>query len=221
MKARKTIGVTDIKGGTHLELIEHDGHFILTANGDVLMTTRNRNSEEALARFGCHELGPGARVVIGGLGMGFTLRSALNILPSDARVIQVELVPEIVKWNRGALGEHAGKPLDDPRVEVVVGNVATFIEQTTERFDAILLDVDNGPSPLVSRGNTRLYSTRGLRTAYEALLPEGCLAVWSADEDRVFLERLESIGFSATLHRVTGRQLRGGPRHVVFTGRRD
>ncbi|MEE9391883.1 MAG: spermidine synthase [Planctomycetota bacterium] len=219
MKARRRVGIAHPPDGTILELLEHDGDFILTSGGSVLMSTRNRRSEEALSQLGCQDLGRDAHVLIGGLGMGFSLRAALDLLPDDARILQVELIPEIVEWNQGPLGDHAGQPCSDPRVEIVVRDVATVINQSTKRFDAILLDVDNGPSAMVTKDNACLYSRRGISAAHRALRPNGCLAIWSADDDQRLTSRLDAAGFSTTTHRVKGR-VGGGTRHVVFVARR-
>lgn len=220
MKPRKTISKARTPDGTSLELIEHDGDFVITADGAVLMSSRMRNSEKSLARLGCPDLASGARVLVGGLGMGFTLRAALDLLPEDGHALVVELVPEIVAWNRGALGEHAGRPLDDPRTELAVDDVARVISRNERRFDAILLDADNGPTAMVAAGNSALYSSKGLISIHRALKPSGRLAVWSAGEDRSFAQRLTEAGLEHKIHKVGGSRPGAGPRHVVFTGRR-
>lgn len=221
MKPRRLVGTADSPDGTRLELIEHDGEYIMIANGIVLMSTRNRRTEEEFARIACEDLNGGAHILIGGLGMGFTLRATLDIVPPDTRVTQVELIPEIIEWNRGPLGDRSGHPADDPRAEVLVGDVASIIRESEALFDVILLDVDNGPTAMVHAANSRLYSQRGLAAARRALKPGGRLAIWSADNPENFIGRMESVGLTATIHRVGARESGGGARHVVFLGRRD
>jgi spermidine synthase len=160
-----------------------------------------------------------ARVLIGGLGMGFTLGAALELLPDGAEVIVGELLPEVVEWNRGPLAELAGRPLDDPRTELVVGDVADVIAGCEEWFDAILLDVDNGPTAPTRRSNSRLYTPQGLEAARRALRPGGALAVWSVRGDRSFEGSLRTAGFRASVHEVAAHGSRGA-RHLVFVGRR-
>jgi spermidine synthase len=177
-------------------------------------------SEEALAAFGCRD----ARsrdapcVLVGGLGMGFTLRATLDLLPPAAIVIVAELVPAVVDWNRGPLGPLAGNPLKDPRVRIEIGDVAATIRAGAHRFDALLLDVDNGPAAFTATHNTGLYDDGGLAAARAALKPGGTLAVWSAWDDRRFEQRLKYGGFTVQVERVRGRLKRGGPRHTIFLG---
>jgi spermidine synthase len=221
VKPRKLVGTAQSPDGTRLELIEHDGAYTIVADGLVLMSTRNRRSEEELARIACAELSLGARVLIGGLGMGFTLRATLDILSPDSRVTQVELIPEIVEWNRGPLGDRSGHPADDPRAELVVGDVAAIIRTSTNLYDAIILDVDNGPNAMVDSANSWLYSSRGLHAARQALKAGGCLAIWSVDNPERFVGRMEASGLRTTVHRVSTREKGGGSRHVIFLGRCD
>jgi spermidine synthase len=155
---------------------------------------------------------------VGGLGLGFTPRAALDILPRGATVVQSELVPEVVEWNRGPLASLARRPLDDPRVRVEVGNVAALLRASQRRFDAIILDVDNGPRAFTQSGNDALYGNDGLAAARAALKPSGVYAVWSAWDDRKFEQRLRSAGFTVETHRVRGRLKKGGPRHTIFLG---
>jgi len=152
--------------------------------------------------------------------MGFTLRAALDVLPSSARVVVTELVPAVVEWNRGPLGALAGHPLDDPRVHIETGDVAVTLRASPGRFDAVLLDVDNGPAALTAACNTSLYDSRGLATARTALTPGGCLAVWSATDDRPFERRLRAAGFTIERKRVRGRLEKGGPRHTILIAHR-
>jgi spermidine synthase len=157
-------------------------------------------------------------VLVGGLGMGFTLRATLDFLPPDAIVEVAELVPAVVDWNRGPLGPLAGHPLKDRRVRVHVGDVAVMLGAGPGRFDAVLLDVDNGPAAFTSSDNARLYDDRGLAAARAALKIGGVLAVWSARDDRKFEQRLRYGGFTVEVERVRARLKKGGPRHTIFLG---
>lgn len=189
--------------GDELRLYADGGHFSIKiaslkgGGGSELMSTRMHGSEDALAEVACTRIAarPGVRVLIGGLGMGFTLAAALARLGADARVTVAELVPAVVAWNRDALGAHAGHPLADPRVEVHEGDVGNLVRAGRAGWDAILLDVDNGPQGLTRRANDALYDEAGLAGAWRALRPGGVLAVWSAHPDRAFTERLRRCGF--------------------------
>ena len=206
--------------GTRLELIEHDGEYIIRADDLPLMSTRMHFSEIELARLVCKKLNPGARVMIGGLGLGYTLRAALDLLPRDGRAVQVELVPEVVQWNRGPLAKFTNNPLDDPRTELRVNDVARVIQNAHNEFDAIMLDVDNGPSPLVGERNGWLYSNYGLGAIRRALKNGGMVAIWSANDEPGFPGRMRRNGFRAEQHRIQAHQGKGGIRHVIFTGRK-
>jgi spermidine synthase len=191
------------------------------ANGKSLMSSRMHGSEQALAALALRRMEvPDACVLVGGLGMGFTLRATLDLLPQDATVVVAELVPAVVEWNRGALGTLAGHPLRDPRVRVEMGDVADTLQSSSESFDAVLLDVDNGPDAFTAATNARLYNDAGLAAARAALKPGGVLAVWSAWEDRRFEQRLRYAGFVVHLERVRGRLKKGGPKHTIFLARR-
>jgi spermidine synthase len=165
--------------------------------GDELMNSRSPDSERILGRMACERLAgrPRPRVLIGGLGMGFTLAAALERLGTGARVIVAELVPAVVKWNRGQIAALAGSPLEDRRVTVFEGDVAELLRRDRKTYDAILLDIDNGPVSFTRRGNGWLYSSAGLAAAHESLRPSGVLAVWSAGPDRPFAKRLGEAGF--------------------------
>jgi spermidine synthase len=160
-------------------------------------------------------------VLIGGLGMGFTLRATLDLLSPDAMVVVAEMVPAVVEWNRGALGPLAGHPLKDKRVRVQTGDVATTLRSGRGQFDAVLLDVDNGPAAFTASKNAGLYDKRGIAAARAALKTEGVLAVWAAKEDRYFEQRLREGGFDVQVQRVRGRLKKGGPRHTIFLGRKS
>lgn len=189
--------------------------------GGVLMSTRAHSSEDALAEVACKIIAgrPRARVLIGGLGMGFTLAAALRTLSDDAEVVVAELVPAVVKWNRGALGEYAGHPLEDERTTVREGDVAKIIKAERRAFDAILLDVDNGPEGFTRKKNDWLYSLDGLTESYSALRPLGLLAVWSAASSRNFTERLRKVGFKVRQNRVHEHENKGDL-HTIWLAER-
>ena len=218
MKPWELLGRTTTPGGVEMALTRRDREYVILAAGKSLMSSRMHGSEEALAAFGCAR----ARTLeapcclVGGLGMGFTLRAALDLLPPDASVIVAELVPTMVDWNRGALGPLARHPLRDKRVAVEVGDVADTLRANAGRFDAVLLDVDNGPSAFTASDNSGLYDDRGLAAARAALTPGGVFAVWSSREDRRFEQRLRYAGFAVSVERVRGRLKKGGPRHTIF-----
>jgi spermidine synthase len=211
------LGQTTTPDGSDLKLTRRTNEYIILANGKSLMSSRMHGSEEALATFGCRHIKAVEQpsVLIGGLGMGFTLRAALDLLPSDAKVIVAELVPAVVEWNRGPLGPLAGHPLKDKRVRVEVNDVANAI-RSDRQFDAVLLDVDNGPSAFTTPENSRLYDDQGLAAICKALNSNGVLAIWSAREDRKFEQRLRYGGFVVEVERVRGRLKKGGPHHTVF-----
>jgi spermidine synthase len=213
----ETIGDATTPGGTRITLRRRGHEFLLLADGRSLMPSTITGSEQALATIGCRHLAEArdARVLIGGLGMGFTVRAALDVLPPDATIVVAELVPEVKAWNEDVLAHLAGYPLRDPRVRVEIGDALQVVRATPDAFDAILLDVDNGPAEFAAEGNDALYSSAGLYSIRRALRPRGVLAVWSAWEDRRFARRLESVGFAVTLERVRGHGKRGA-RHLVY-----
>ena len=185
-----------------------------------LMNSRMHGSEEALAELGCGTLQSvdQPRVLVGGLGMGFTLAATLKSVPASAQVTVAELVPEVIEWNRGPLGECAGKPLDDTRTRIHVGDVAEMLLQQ-RRFHAILLDVDNGPEGITHADNHWLYSFDGLAAIYQSLVPEGMLAIWSAGPDQMFMIRLKKSGFRVSTQTVRARPGKGS-RHTIFLAQR-
>jgi spermidine synthase len=160
-------------------------------------------------------------VLVGGLGMGYTLRAALDHLPADASVVVTELIPAVVEWNRGPLGPLADHPLRDQRVQIETGDVIGTLRTGTGRFDAVLLDVDNGPDAFTESSNASIYNDRGIASIRAALKPGGVVAVWSAWEDRRFEQRLKWAGFKVEVQRVRARLKKGGPRHTIFLGRLD
>jgi spermidine synthase len=186
------------------------------------MSSRLRGSEEALATLAYQRLKgrPRLHMLIGGLGMGFTLRAALGVLPGDAQVTVSELVPKIVEWARGPLAHLFGDSLDDPRVGIEVRDVHAMIAGSRAAYDAILLDVDNGPDGLIHLANDRLYDTEGLRAAYAALKPGGVLAIWSAYPDKAFTDRLRRAGFQVDEAKVRATGGRKGAHHVIWLGTR-
>lgn len=186
-------------------------------NGNQLMNTRMHGSEDALAEIPCKRIAhrPQPRVLIGGLGMGFTLASALKHLGRDAEVQVAELVPGVIEWNRGPLGEKAGMPINDPRALVLRSDVADILRKEPQGFDAILLDVDNGPEGLTRKSNSWLYSSTGLDACAQALRSRGVLAVWSASADRAFSQRLDESGFKAEEVQVFAHGNRG-TRHTIW-----
>jgi spermidine synthase len=214
------LGQTRTPDGEDMSLTRQGSEYVILASGKPLMSSRMHGSEEALAAFGCrHVRGREAPcVLVGGLGMGFTLRATLDVLPPDATVVVAELVPAVVEWNRGPLGPLAGHPLKDRRVQVDVGDVGATLRANRQRFDAVLMDVDNGPAAFTASHNTRLYDDAGLAAARGALTAGGVLAVWSAWEDRRFEQRLRHGGFTVQVERVRARLKKGGPRHTIFLG---
>ena len=221
MKRVTLLDTATIPGGGELGLYEHGEDFVIkVVGGQDLMSTRTHGSADALADLTCPEVAgrERARVLIGGLGVGFTLAAALRHLGPDAEVVVAELVPEVVEWNRGALGEHAGHPLRDGRVTVQEVDVALILRAGGRAFDAILLDVDNGPEGLTQKGNDWLYSKAGLNVSFRALRPRGVLGVWSAGTDPAFTKRLGQAGFE--VDEVPVRAHRGkGARHLIWVAR--
>jgi spermidine synthase len=212
----------DAPDGTRLVLSRRAHEFLIRAGGYDLMSSRDDSSARALATIGCAALParPKLRVLIGGLGMGYTLAAALERLPPDAEVEVVEFVPEVVEWNRGPLAELAGRPLDDPRARVHVGDVGARIRSLRGELDAILLDVDNGPDALAHDHNSALYGVAGLREAHRALRPGGVHAVWSFSDTGPFARALARAGFEASVHRVANRGRDRGRTHAIWLGRR-
>ncbi len=204
--------------GKELLLRQRGGAFEIRCNGFELMANRAHQSEQMLARLGCSGLRRRAapRVLIGGLGMGYSLRAALDALPARARVVVAELFPQVMAWNQGVLGALAGHPLRDPRVTVATVNVVARLEGET--FDAILLDVDNGPEAVMLPGNARLYTVRGIRRLAEALAPHGRLGFWSADDSPRFEAALADAGLRWWRRRVPARGVAGDPLHTLYFG---
>jgi spermidine synthase len=221
MKAWELLGETRTPDGSDVRLMRQDEEYVIWVDGKTLMSSRRHGSEEALATLACRHLQSAAepRVLVGGLGMGFTLRATLDVLPPAAIVSVVELLPAVVEWNRGPLRALAGDPLNDVRVRVEVADVGLTLRQSDpSRFDAILLDVDNGPTAFTAPGNFGLYDNAGVAAAHAALDTGGVLAVWSARDDRKFEQRLRYHGFAVQVARVRARLEKGGSRHAIFVG---
>ncbi|WP_380782126.1 spermidine synthase [Sphingomonas sp. R86520] len=219
MTPRELIAIAAVPGASEeLRLYRRADDFMILLDRAELMSTRMSGSEEALAVMTCARLEgrTGAHLLIGGYGMGFTLRAALAVLDHTARITVVELVPEIIEWARGPMATLMAGCLDDPRVELIQGDVAAVIAQGASVYDAILLDVDNGPDGLTRSDNNRLYSARGLTAAKRALAPGGILAIWSAAPDPVFTRRLTQSGFRTDEVVVRARSNGKGPRHVIW-----
>ncbi|AKS40613.1 spermidine synthase [Wenzhouxiangella marina] len=205
-----------------LMLYRHQDKFSIVIPGrGELMNTRVHGSEIALAELACAHLKnkERARVLVGGLGMGFTQAAALGVLGSDAEVVVAELVPEVVEWNREYMGEASGHPLADPRSTVYVGDVAGILKDCGSGFDAIMMDVDNGPSAMIRRENDWLYTETGLSVTRQALRPGGVLAVWSAGPDRQFQARLKRAGFKVEERIVRPHRAGKGARHYIWLAR--
>lgn len=197
MKPQIKLATTHTPDGGEMALYQHDRDFSIKINGLELMNSRQHESERELAQLGCghllHHAAP--RVLIGGLGMGYTLRQTLDLLGPNANVLVSELIPAVVDWNRQYLSALNLQALDDPRVELVIGDIFDLASQANDRFDAILLDVDNGPNAMTDSGNQRLYSAAGIQACRRALRKPGCLAIWSTEQNKVFEKLLKSCGF--------------------------
>ena len=213
------LGTAQVPGDSgELRLYRRGKEFSIRVNGSELMNSSAHGSEEALAELACAKIADRTRprVLIGGLGMGYTLAAALRRLGPNARVVVAELVPELVVWNRGPLAALAGHPLQDARVNIREVDVAQVLQSERRAYDAILLDVDNGPEGLTRQGNDWLYSRPGLDAAFAALRPAGVLAVWSASPNRSFSRRLRQAGFKVDEAQVRARGPRGGGRHTIW-----
>lgn len=217
------LGTTQIPGnGGELKLSQRGQEFSIRLSGrrGELMNSRMHGSEDALAELGCAGITgkADAQILVGGLGMGFTLAAALRVVAPTATVTVAELVPAVVEWNRGPLGDCAGQPLNDARTHVHVGDVAELLASPGQ-FDVILLDVDNGPEGLTHNDNNRLYSLEGLAASFKALRPGGMLAIWSAGPDQLFTIRLKKSGFRVQMRTVRARPGKGS-HHIIWLAQR-
>jgi spermidine synthase len=216
------VDAATVPGGAQLRLMRRGEEFSIRLAGNELMNSRAGGSEEVLATAACEKLAgrTAPALLIGGLGMGFTLRAALAVLPTEARVTVAELVPEVVEWARGPMAPVFAGCLDDPRVTVTEADVGALIAAARASYDAILLDVDNGPDGLSRPGNDRLYDAGGLGQARAALKGGGVLAVWSAGPDGAFTRRLKQAGFTVEEVRARALGKRGGAKHVIWLAKR-
>ena len=225
MLPREELAQAQVPGGEMLTLVRHGRDHIIMLGRDELMGTRMQFSEEQLATLTLERLNaPAPRILIGGYGMGFTYRAALNALPAGGKVIAAEIVPEILDWARGPLSHLTGDTLADPRGEIVLADVAALVDDavdgTTSRYDAILMDVDNGPDGIVRTGNERLYTRTGIARMRDALSPGGMLAIWSAADDHKFTRRLKDAKLDVRVETVRARPNNKGPRHTIWFARR-
>jgi spermidine synthase len=201
-----------------LRLMRRGAEFSMMLGPNELMNSRLSGSEEALATLTCRRIEAVKRphLLIGGLGMGFTLRAALAVLGSGARIMVAELVPAVIAWARGPMADLFGDSLDDPRVRILSADVVEVIQSHAADFDAILLDVDNGPEGLIRKANDALYDTKGLKAIRRALRPGGVLAVWSSGPNASFIKRLRDAGFDVNEVAVRATTRRSGARHVIW-----
>jgi spermidine synthase len=220
MKKWFTLDTALAPDGKTISLNEHDGSYSIRVDGAELMSTRQHASEEKLAELACAHVARigGARVLIGGLGFGFTLKAALAVLSTDAAVVVAEMMPAVIAWNRNPSYPLAADALADPRVTVLQRDVGDVIRESPGHFDCVVMDVDNGPAALSSDGNDRLYSSAGLQLTRAALRPGGCVAFWSARPDADFERRMAGAGFAVEVHRSRAHANSGG-RHIIFIGR--
>ncbi len=218
MTPRELVGVAEVPGGPPLRLFRRGADFMIVLERNELMSTRMSGSEVALGTMTCDRLAGrvAPRLLIGGYGMGFTLRAVLGRLAPDAEVVVAELVPGIIEWARGPMTALTDGCLDDPRVTLEMGDVADAIRNGARGYDAILLDVDNGPDGLTRPANDGIYTARGLAAAKRALRPGGVLAVWSAAPDAAFARRLAQAGFAVDEVRVKARDNGKGASHVIW-----
>ena len=203
-----------------LRLMQRGAEFSMMLGQNELMSSRLSGSEEALATLACRriETVKSPHLLIGGLGMGFTLRAALAVLGSDARIMVAELVPAVIAWARGPMADIFGDSLDDPRAIIREADVVDVVRSHDSAFDAILLDVDNGPEGLIRKANDALYDLKGLKAIRRALRPGGVLAVWSSGPNPLFSKRLGAAGFEVNEVAVRATTKRSGARHVIWFG---
>lgn len=217
MKPFERLGEARTPNGTVLALYRHDGAYLVRADGVELMSTRRHLSEDRLAEIACAPLAEvaGARVLIGGLGLGFTLRAALRVLRADAEVVVAELVPEVVAWNADPRYGLSAEVLADPRVRVVHDDVSNVLREGGGAYDAIMLDTDNGPAGMLMSENARLYATHGIARTVGALRPGGVVVYWSVGDDPKFARALRGAGLEVSTHHVRAHDTTG-PRHTLY-----
>lgn len=223
MNPRVRIAATRTPSGGEMVLYRHDRDFSITINGQDLMNSRQHESELELARLGCAHLADrkAPSILIGGLGMGYTLRQVLDMLGPDGQVVVGELLDAVVAWNRAFLGELNGQPLGDERVDLKTGDVVELIARSKGRFDAILLDIDNGPSAMTDERNRRLYGHEGIQACRRALRRRGCLAVWSAVSSKTFEQLLMGCNFHVRRFRVPAYRGSKSPSRFVWVAAED
>ena len=216
------IATAKVPGGGQLRLLQRGTEFSIKLDNNELMNSRLSATEQALATIGCDKIRtlPQPKILIGGLGMGFTLRAALIVLGQQAQIIVAELVPAVVAWARGPMASLFGNSLTDPRVRIRETDVGDLIRAARSDYDAILLDVDNGPEGMTRQANDRLYDLDGLAAAYMALRPGGVLSVWSSAPDAAFTARLRKTGFDVVENPVRAKGPQGGARHFIWTATR-
>ena len=217
MKPQSTLGRATTPDGKELVLYERDGVYSIRVNGLELMSSRAHGSEEDMARLVLARVKvPAPVILVGGLGLGYTLRAVLDAMPAKSRVVVAEIFPAVVEWNRAELADLAGAPLLDHRVRVETRDVGEIINRSPTVFDAVLLDVDNGPDAFTIDRNKRLYGPRGLALIRRSLRPQGVLGVWSADPDKAFERRLSKAGFRLNTQTVPAYHGAKGTKHTIF-----
>lgn len=220
MKAWTTLASAEGLEGQQLVLQERDGVFVVRSGGRELMSSAHHHSEEVMSRIGLEAVRASRPVVlIGGLGLGYTVRAALEVLPRGGRVVVAEISPAVVEWNRTFVADLAGRPLEDPRVEVVVEDVAEVIRRQRAGFDCILLDIDNGPSAVTAQRNQRLFELTGIASIIGALRPGGVVVIWSAGPDAKLQKLLGQAGLQVHVERSAARAGTAATPHVLFVGK--
>lgn len=220
MKPLERLGDARTPDGTRLEFFRHDGAYLIRADGVELMSTRRHLSEDRLADVVCERLAnvTGARVLIGGLGLGFTLRAALRHLRADAEVVVAELVSEVIEWNANPEYPLSCEAMKDPRVRIVHDDVSNVLRANNGAFDAIMLDTDNGPEGMIMSENSRLYAARGIAQTTSALRPNGAIAYWSVGDDQGFLTALRHARLKVQTLRVRAHDT-SGPMHTIYVAK--
>ena len=221
MKPYERLGEARTPNGTVIALYRHDGAYLIRADGVELMSTRRHLSEDRLAEVACAPIRDrdGARVLIGGLGLGFTLRAALKALRDDAEVVVAELVPEVIAWNADPQWNISADAMREPRVRVEEADVVAVLRSNADGFDAIMLDTDNGPDGMLMSENAPLYSARGIALTMAALRADGVIAYWSVGDDRKFAGALQHAGLRVETLRVRAHDT-AGPMHTIYVATR-
>ena len=220
MKRLERLAEARTPNGTVIALFRHDGAYLIKADGVELMSTRRHFSEDRLAEVACAPLRAArrARVLIGGLGLGFTLRAALRELGPDAELVVAELLPEVIAWNADPAYELSAEAMRDPRVRIAQDDVSNVLRTNPGGFDAIMLDTDNGPDGMLMSENARLYALRGILATMAALRPGGTIVYWSVGDDPKFVDALENVGLAVETLRVRAHAT-SGPMHTLYVAR--